>query len=123
MTATTPQEAEDPRPVSVQKLDLMIDQVAELARSIREINDRYDRQLTGHSQTIIHKTEGMGWVGVVCAAISFCCLLGSLGIGWAVIVELNKQTAELHDLHAWRDIHSNDLATLKAWRQLQEKAK
>lgn len=68
----------------------------------------------GTHQTVIHRTEGLGTVGIICAAISFCCLLGIGGVAWMVGIELNKQTAELHDLRAWRDVHNNDIGALKA---------
>jgi hypothetical protein len=100
--------------------DVLIVQMQDLAAAVEKLIERVPQ---GQTQTVIHKTAGMGAVGIICAVVSVCCLLVLGGIGWMVAIELNKQNSELHDLHAWKDVHSNDLAALKAWRQQQEKSK
>jgi len=70
-----------------------------------------------HKQTIIHRTEGMGMIGLICASVAFCCLLGVGGVAWMVGIELSKQTADLHDLRAWRDIHAQRISALEAQRK------
>jgi hypothetical protein len=66
----------------------------------------------GTHQTVIHKTEGMGMVGVVCATVSIMCAL-FLILGAIIFVP------DIHDLKAWQDILRKDVARLQAG---QEKA-
>lgn len=76
----------------------------------------------GSNNNNFQVTSG-GWVSIVCACLAVCCLFGSLGIGLIVIIETGKQTAELHDLRAWRDVHSNEIGTLKSKVQQLEARK
>lgn len=107
-------ENEDPRSADQKRYDAIADQINDTARIVRELAETVRQQNGGNVQTVIHQHSPGGWVAVVCAALAFCCLLGVLGIGWMVSVELGKQTAELHDLHAWRDVHSNSIGGIDA---------
>jgi hypothetical protein len=92
------------------KLHALIGQVDRLSILVEKVIT----QEVAHKQVVIHKTEGMGAIGIVCASISFCCLLAIGGMAWTVSIELNKQTADLHDLRAWKDIHAQHISALEA---------
>jgi hypothetical protein len=69
----------------------------------------------GHTQTVIHKSEGMGAWGA--AAVVACFFTVLMMIFGAVIF-----VPDIHDLRAWKDIHHNDIAALKAdVKQIKEK--
>lgn len=89
-----------------------------LTKRISDLADLLEQSIKQNStplrQTVTYRTEGMGTFGIICTAIAFCCMLSIAGVAWMVSIELNKQTAELHDLRAWRDVHNNDISQLKS---------
>jgi hypothetical protein len=97
-------EGLDSRSPELRRLDFMVDQVGDLASSVRELVDRIPQ---GQTQTVIHKTQGMGMVGVVCATVCVMCVV-VLILGAIIFVP------ELHDLRAWQDINRRDIARLQA---------
>lgn len=111
-----PFDDDDPRTEEQRRYDAICDQVAEATRLVRELAAIIPR--AGQTQTVIHKTQGLGAAGIVCAAICVLCVL-------FVAVEFNRQNTDtiktqavidgrLRDLDAWRGVHSNDIAALKA---------
>ena len=64
----------------------------------------------GTHQTVIHKQEGMGAVGILCACVCVFCALFII-LGAVMIVQ------EIHDLLAWQDINRKDIARLQAQQQ------
>jgi hypothetical protein len=67
----------------------------------------------GTHQTVIHKQEGMGAVGILCACVCvFCALFIILG---AVMI-----VPEIHDLKAWQGQFGRELAAMKAIQQQKE---
>lgn len=95
--------------VTDQKIDLLCDQNIELQKMFKEIIAKSG----GNSRATV-SIGGLGAIGVICASISMICLIAMGVIMWAVSIELSKQTAELHDLRAWRDIHQNHISALEA---------
>lgn len=97
-------EVHDDRPAEVQKMDYLRDQVIELTETVRLLIDKLPQ---GQTQTVIHKQQGMGTVGAVCATVCVMCAL-FLILGAIVFVP------DIHDLKAWQDILRRDVARLQA---------
>jgi len=117
---------DDWRSEDVRKLDLMVDQVGDLARSVKELVERVPPAASQapHTQTIIHKTQGMGAWGS--AAVTACFMTMLVFVVFMVVYEKDqgKIDGRLRDLDAWRGVHSNDIGALKAdVRQLKESKK
>jgi hypothetical protein len=100
----------DTRSPEVRRLDYMADLVVRLTESVQKVIEHAPHS---HTQTIIHKTQGMGTVGVICATVSIMCVLFMI-LGAIVFVP------DIHDLKAWNDITRKDIARLQAQ---QEKGK
>lgn len=114
------------------KFDALVDQVTDAARDLRELTALVEKVISArsesHVQRVVYKTEGMGTVGVICAAICALVLV-------FVVVEFNRQNSNLNrsatelsdrirDLDAWRGVQANDIAALKAEvRQLKDQPK
>lgn len=96
---------------TIKQIHVLCEQMVQMNELVKEVLTKMPQ---GQHVTMTHKTEGLGMLGVVASAFAFCCLLGVAGLSWMVSIELNKQTADLHDLRAWRDIHNNDISTLKS---------
>ena len=95
--------APDERDAETVRMDLLVDQVNALLGKMDEVL-KADR---GNTQTVIHKTAGMGPWG---AAAVTACMFTFLGlIGLAVVL-----IPELHDLRAWNDINRAKIARLEA---------
>lgn len=110
----------DPRTPEQIRYDAIGDQVREATRLVREVAETV-REFTvgghGNVQTVIHKTEGMGIVGGICASICVLCVVFIV----VIVIFIN---GALRDLWAWKDVHANDIAALKAQvQQLREKTK
>ena len=102
---------DDWRSEDVRKLDLMVDQVGDLARSVKELVERVPPAVSAapQTQTVIHKTQGMGaWgaAGVVACFFTYLTLI--------VLAIIFVPT--IHDLLAWQDILRKDVARLQAER-------
>jgi len=114
--AAPPEDAADydARTTDQIRYDAMSDQVREAAASVTDLA-KIVRELAanpGNSQTIYHRTEGMGTVGVICATVCVMCVV-VLILGAVIFVP------DIHDLRAWQDIMRKDIARLQAG---QEKA-
>ncbi len=117
---TPAEEAEDapeydPRKPQDVSYDAIADQVREATYLVRDVAEMVRESLSrsGNTQTVIHKTEGMGAIGIVCASICVACVL-FLILGAILIVP------ELHDLKAWQDINRKDIARLQALHEQQK---
>lgn len=94
-------EADDRDPDTV-RFDLLVDQVNALVGKMDAVIDR-----GGNTQTVIHKTAGMGpWA----AAAVTACFFTFLGLILLAVVIL----PDLHDLQAWQDIMRQKIAKLEA---------
>jgi len=120
MGTTTPAEDEpayEPRTPEQIRYDATADQIRETAQVAREVADMVRELVSngahGNVQTVIHKTQGMGVVGVICATICVMCIV-VLILGAIIFVP------DIHDLRAWQDIMRKDIARLQAG---QEKGK
>jgi hypothetical protein len=90
-------------------MDLLVDQVNSLLGRMDEVL-RHDR---GHTQTVVHKTAGMGPWG---AAAVTACMFTFLGLILLAVVLV----PEVHDLRAWNDINRGKVAKLEALHSTQK---
>lgn len=107
--------------MAVEEIDLI--QVTLAVQKLTNRMDAYlDHQTTANSNTVIHRTEGMGpwWSALAVAA----CLFTSVGL---IIINHNLtsqlselRNGEVRDLRAWVDLYRGQIAALK---QQQEKPK
>jgi len=108
----------DTRSAEQIRYDATADQIRETAQVAREVADMVRELVSsgarGNVQTVIHKTQGMGLVGVICATVCIMCVL-FLILGAVVFVP------DIHDLKAWQGTFGRDLAAIKAVQQQQEK--
>lgn len=101
-------ETTDERDPDTVRTDLLIDQVNALCA-------RMDTLLAadrGQTQTVIHKTAGMGAWG---AAAVTACMFTFLGLILLAVVVV----PEVHDLRAWNDILRAKTAKLEGFHQSQ----
>jgi hypothetical protein len=111
MTADNELGSDDGRTLEQVRYDAMSDKVHDAADTVLELA-KLVKELAhgGTTNTVIHKTEGMGAVGILCACVCvFCALFIILG---AVMI-----VPEIHDLRAWQDINRKDIARLQAQQQ------
>lgn len=102
-------ESPDDRDASTVRMDLLVDQVNVLLSRMDEVI-RHDH---GNTQTVIHKTAGMGAWG---AAAVTACMFTFLGLILFALVVLPT----LHDLQAWQDVIRGKVSKLES-SQTQEK--
>ena len=100
---------DDPRTEREREYDAIVDLLRQSADQVHALSDlvRTTIERGGSTQTVIHKTEGMGAVGIFCAVVCVCCVLFVI-LGAVMIVP------EIHDLRAWRDIHQNHISAIEA---------
>lgn len=108
------EDLDDPRSKDAKQFDATMDVLLAVVNRLDKL--LADEKRGSHNQHF--QVSSGGWVSVVCVCVAVCSFIGSIGIGWLATWEIGKQTAELHDLHAWRDVHSNEIAALKA-KQIQ----
>jgi hypothetical protein len=89
------------RSPEAQRYDAFCDQAFRMEKAAERLMDG------GQHQTVLHRTEGMGYIGVICASVCVMCVV-VLIVGAILIVP------ELHDLRAWKDIHAAKIAKLEA---------
>ncbi len=95
-------EADDRDPDTV-RFDLLVDQVNTLCAKMAAAMEARGN----NTQTVIHKTAGMGpWA----AAAVTACFFTFLGLILLAVVIL----PDLHDLQAWQDIMRQKIAKLEA---------
>jgi len=100
---------EDDRDPSTVRMDLLVDQVNALLGRMDDVL-RHDH---GNTQTVIHKTAGMGPWG---AAAVTACMFTFLGLILFALVVLPT----LHDLQAWQDVIRGKVSKLES-AKTQEK--
>ena len=100
---------DDPRTEREREYDAIVDLLRQSADQVHALSDlvRTTIERGGSTQTVIHKTEGMGAVGIFCAVVCVCCVLFVI-LGEVVVVP------EINDLRAWRDIHQNHISAIEA---------
>lgn len=105
--ADTEAPAVDP---AITRADLAIDTVNQLCASLDAAMAEFRelvKQRGNNTQTVIHKTAGMGpWA----AAAVTACFFTFLGLILLAVVIL----PDLHDLQAWQDIMRQKIAKLEA---------
>jgi class 3 adenylate cyclase len=101
---------EDDRDPSTVRMDLLVDQVNALLGRMDEVI-RHDH---GTTQTVIHKTAGMGAWG---AAAVTACMFTFLGLILFALVVLPT----LHDLQAWQDIMRQRISRIEAAQPVPER--
>ena len=94
----------------------MDDLKAEVARTIDEVRQVADilRGLSGNTQTIVHRSEGMGAWGA--AAVVACFLTYLTLIVFAIYI-----IPEVHDVKAWNEVLRGKVAKFEA-QQLEKKS-
>lgn len=92
---------EDFRSEDMKKLDLMVDQVADLAKSVKELVER--TPAGGQTQTVIHKTQGMSAWGAAAVVACFAT--------WIALIVIALWES---NLWAWKDIHDHRISVLEA---------
>ena len=97
----------DTRSPEVKRLDYMTNLVVDLTQAVQKV---IDHMPAGTTQTVIHKQQGMGMVGVVCATVCVMCVLFLILITVIFV-------PEIHDLKAWQDINRKDIARLQAQQE------
>ena len=113
MGTTTPAEDEPAYERTPEQIryDATADQIRETAQVAREVADMVRELVSngahGNVQTVIHKTQGMGVVGVICATICVMCIV-VLILGAIIFVP------DIHDLNAWVGVFGRDIEHVKA---------
>ena len=108
----------DDRTPEVRRLDYATNLVIDLAAAVDKLIQNMPQ---GNTQRIIYKTEGMGALGIICAALCVLCVLFVI-VGVVVISsDTTKSEARmdgrLRDLQAWNDITRKDIARLQAQQE------
>lgn len=89
--------------VALQRTNDIVESLADVLQSTR----------TGNTQTVIHKTEGMGAWGAAAVTACFCTWFGLVLLMF-----------DLHDLRAWVDTYRAQIAQLQTQvKALLEKTK
>ncbi len=115
----------DDRRRDAQRYDAVCDQVIETHAQVREMSTLVMALIEnipkGQVQEVHYKTEGMGTLGVICAAVCALCVL-------FIVVESVRQESNavkmearidgrLRDLEAWRGVHSTKIQNLESARE------
>ena len=107
--------------MAVEETDLI--QVTIAVNKLTDRLDAYlDHQTAATTQTLIHKTEGMGpwWSALAVAGCLFTCA-GLIIVNHNLTSQLTElRNGEIRDLRAWVDLYRGQIASLK---QQQEKPK
>lgn len=91
--------------MAAEEIDLI--QVTMAVQKLTDRMDAYlDHQTTANTNTVIHKTEGVGtWVA---AAITACFMT------YLALILMGVWTFfQVNDLRAWRDVHAAKIAVLE----------
>lgn len=99
---------EDDRDPDTVRFDLLVDQVNALVGKMDAVIER-----GGNTQTVVHKTAGMGPWGAAAVTACFCTMLGLILLSF----ELQRQNDDLRDLKAWQQIHEKRIGRIEAERK------
>lgn len=94
--------AGDDRDPDTVRFDLLVDQVNALVGKMDAVIER-----GGNTQTVIHKTAGLGPWAAAAVTACFFTFLGLILLAVALV-------PEIHDLRAWNDINRAKIAKLEA---------
>lgn len=95
--ATAPEDAAD-------KVDIVLDQMVDLTRLVNKV---IEASKQGPTQTVIHKTAGMGPWGAAAVVACFATWLGLILFGVWTYFQVNN-------LWAWKDVHAAKIAVMEA---------
>jgi len=105
------EEFDDPRGPTQVTFDAIADQVRENSVVVSRLETVVEKFLQLHegrnTQTVIHKTEGMGAWGA--AAVTACFFTMLALVLFALVV-----LPDLHDIKAWQDIMRQKISKLEA---------
>lgn len=94
-------EADDRDPDTV-RFDLLVDQVNALVGKMDAVIDR-----GGNTQTVIHKTAGLGPWAAAAVTACFFTFLGLILLAMLIL-------PDIHDLKAWSDIYRTRIQEISA---------
>jgi len=94
---------DDDRDPSTVKLDLLVDQVNALCASMAAAMENRGN----NTQTVIHKTAGLGPWGAAAVTACFFTFLGLILLAIMIL-------PDLHDLKAWSDIYRTRIQEISA---------
>ena len=105
----------DDRRRDAQRYDAICDQVIAMNELVKELVEKIPQ---GQTQLVTYRTEGLGAVGIICAAICALCVV-------FIVVESVRQESSavktearidgrLRDLEAWRGVHSTKIQNLES---------
>ncbi len=100
---------DDDRDPSTVKLDLLVDQVNALCASMAAAMESRG----SNTQTVIHKTAGMGPWGAAAVTACFCTLIGLVLLSIYIIHTDGLRNDDIRDLKAWQQIHEKRLNQLE----------
>jgi hypothetical protein len=122
------EEIEDPRTQRERETDAIYDQLRDVGALARAVLEVVEKQQNGPVQKVIYRHEGMGAVGITCAAICVLCLVGAIVFaifinGQMTRMNMDMQEAitrsearvdgRLRDLEAWRGVHATKIQNLE----------
>jgi hypothetical protein len=100
-------EADDRDPDTV-RFDLLVDQVNALVGKMDAVIDR-----GGNTQTVIHKTAGIGPWAAAAVTACFCTLFGLIFLAYDFGERAQAIGNDVRDLKAWQQIHEKRLNQLE----------
>jgi len=98
----------DDRDTDTVRFDLLVDQVNALVGKMDAVIER-----GGNTQTVIHKTAGMGPWGAAAVTACFCTLIGLVLLSIYIIHTDSLRNDDIRDLKAWQQIHEKRLNQLE----------
>lgn len=106
-------EADDRDPDTV-RFDLLVDQVNALVGKM----DAVIETRGSNTQTVIHKTAGIGpWAAAACCAC-FCTMIGLVIVTVVLSAQLDRESKafndQMRDVQAWQDVMRQRLSKLEA---------
>jgi hypothetical protein len=121
-------EIEDPRTQRERETDMIYDQLRDVGALARAVLEVVEKQQNGPVQKVIYRHEGMGAVGIVCAATCILCIIGVIVLGIFINGQMTRTNMDmqeaitrsearvdgrLRDLEAWRGVHATKIQNLE----------
>lgn len=104
----------DPRDAEQQRYDALADQVIASTEAVNRLIATIERSPAAHTQTVIHRNEGMGAWGAAAVAACFMTYLSLIIFAvWAIF--------QINNLWAWKDIHAGRITRLESQHEAQHK--
>jgi hypothetical protein len=102
---------------STTRADLAIDMVNQLCAkvdvSMEEFRELVKARANGNTQTVIHKTAGIGPWAAAAVTACFCTLIGLVLLSIYIIHTDGLRNDDIRDLKAWQQIHEKRLNQLE----------